>query len=580
MSALTKLPPLERAKLIENNGTQDFQDPQNGASTSDDVNSFPSSDDTQLRDISTLLQDAPVIQQQAASASNGSTNGSAVPAKGSAIATSEDFEQIEEKRPFARKIGPKTIVGAVFALALIIPFSNIFMSGGNRSNSNQIEEVSEVTKAEDGTYISAEEYAALQAELEQRRSQQAFIDQQVDAEAIDAAGRQRQQQELAKAQQAQSSTQSASSTTASTASRPTPTTTRPSAVTVRPAPAPPRAATPSRPAPVTIASRGPAPAAQRSSPQAAVRASEPVDPFERRAQLQALGSYGAPPPRASTVAAQPASYSQSNPFDSQYIQAISVEPQVQPAILQETEQVEPLTEVERRYEADAAAVLFPSEGEDSDAAVQEPDADEADVIEPAPPVATPLAILPGTSAEAELSHRLSWQEGGALPEVVLSTTEDIMAGDQAVIPAGTEFLGQARVDPRSGAVTIQIVGMFGASSIPIPRASVIVQAEDGGVLTASASGGASRSSGSNMGSFLMRSLSNGLGNVIDGDDNLALDIAGGVAETVIDNQVERSEANARAHASRTASRPVIWTLDTDTVRLVFNNYIPLHSAQR
>ncbi|MEO0648347.1 MAG: hypothetical protein AAFZ17_19710 [Cyanobacteria bacterium J06650_10] len=70
-----------------------------------------------------------------------------------------------------------------------------------------------------------------------------------------------------------------------------------------------------------------------------------------------------------------------------------------------------------------------------------------------------------------------------------------------------------------------------------------------------------------------------LSNVIDSDDNLVTDIAGGMAETLIDNQVERSEANAAARASRTSSQPVVWTLDTRTVRLTFNNFIPISNAR-
>ncbi|CAN5845909.1 hypothetical protein BH23CYA1_BH23CYA1_09590 [soil metagenome] len=565
---------------MQDNGTHNnSQAPQNGDRTNDNVVSFPSNGDTQLRDISTLLQGAPVIQQE-----------QPVSKPGSEIATAEDFSQVEERRPFARKIGPKALLSMGLSLLVIFPIAGVFRGGGDGdSNSEQTAEVSEASSEEGGVYISAEDYAAQQAEIEQLRSQQAFIDQQVDAEAIDAAGRQRQQQSRANAQQAQPARR-----TASTASRPAQTTARPSTVAVRPAPTPSRAtaAAPSRLAPVATAMRfsagkaspTPAPVAQQPSAQASARAPEPVNPFERRAQLQALGSYGSPPPRTKAVTAQPASYGQANPFETPYIQTIALEtPQARPALLtsstQATAPVErPLTEEELQYQQDTAAVLSPPEAEDSVAAV--PDPDESEAVEKEPPVtAQPTAIMPGTSTEAELPHGFSWQAGAPLPEVVLSTTEDILAGEQVAIPAGSQLLGQAQIDPDSGVVAIQIVGMFGEASIQIPRSSVIVQAEDGSVLMASASGGASRTAGPNVGGFFMESLGNGLGNVIDSGDNLAIDVAGGVAETLIDNQVERSEANASARASRASSRPIVWTLDAGPVRLTFNNYIPLANAR-
>ena len=603
---------------MQDNGTHNnSQAHQNGDLTNDNVASFPSNGDTQLRDISTLLQGAPVIQQEYSASKPGSE-----------IATAEDFAQVEERQPFARKIGPKALLGMGLSLLVIFPLASVFMGGGDgNSNGKQTAEVGEASSEEGGVYMSAEDHAAQQEEIEQLRSQQAFIDQQVDAEAIDAAGRQRQQQSRTNAQQAKPTERTASSSGTSTASS-AQTTARPSRVAVRPAPVPPRATAPTpRPATVTVAARSPAPVAQQPSAQSSARAPEPVDPFERRAQLQALGSYGAPPPTSRSVATQPASYAQSsNPFETQYIQAIALltpTAQAQPAILQERSYADasvdrPLTEEELQYQQDAADVLaaaLPDEApekiegdradiEDSVAASDTPlrsqrsepgdtaaldprrgRPEESEKREQPPEVrigqsapAVPSAIMPGTNVEAELPYGFTWQEGTPPPEVVLSTTEDIMAGEQVAIPARTQFLGQAQVDPDSGMVTIQIMGMFGETDISIPRSSVIVQAEDGSVLTASTSGSPS-SPGPNVGGFVMQSLRNGLSNVIDSDDNIATDIAGGVAETIMDNQVERSEANAAARASRASSQPVVWSLDARPIRLTFNNYIPLSTAQ-
>lgn len=556
--------------------------------TSDDgrVISFPNDSDTQLRDISTLLKGAPVIQQQQ---SDGKRQTS------SAIATAEDFSQVEEDHPFARKVGPRVLLGAGFSLLLIFPLAAAFMGGSSSSDNQQAAEEIEAASEEGVSYVTPEEYAAQQAELEQYRSQRAFIDQQVDAEAINAAGQQQRDAE------ATATGQPAPATTTTTASSAT--------STPMPAPQPRPVTTVSRPAPArTAAAPSPSPVAATPVAQRSVRKPEPVDPFERRAQLQALGSYGSPPPNARNIATQSASYIRpSNPFETAYIQTIALESlpgqpahSTSSAPVSEPTQRSPRTLEDLQYEQDATAVLSAmltpeatgeeitahqaEEGNEAEGAKIEPNETEAtegteQASEASGDRPAPMAIMPGTSVGAELPYGLSWQEGMPLPEVLLLTTEDIMAGEIAVIPAGTQFLGQARIDPSSGAVTIQIMGLFGETrNIQIPRSSVIVQAENGSILTAKASDGPS-SPGPNVGGFLMESFGNGLSNVVDSDDNLVIDMAGGMAETLIDNQVERSEMNAAARASRASSQPIIWTLDARPVRLTFNNFIPLSNAR-
>ncbi|MEO0807415.1 MAG: hypothetical protein AAFY33_14015 [Cyanobacteria bacterium J06643_4] len=486
---------------MQDNGIHnDLKEQQNGSDNGNGAAAFPSNNNTRLRDISTLLQGAPVIQQEQA-------DGGAK--AGSAIASAEDFNQVREERPFARKVGPKTLLGAGLSLLIVFPLAAAFMGGGSSSNNQQTAELDSGSSGEGSAYISPEEYAAQQAELERYRSQQAFIDQQVDAEAINAAGRQQ-----PNATATTEPTRPASTASATPKPVPPP---QPRTVTVsRPAPAPARVtATPPRPSPVAAPSF-----AQRS-----IRETEPVDPFERRAQLQELGSYGSPPPGTrGTVTQQTRFARSSNPFETPYIQAIALEsPQARPAIttssipVTEPTESRPLTIEELQYEQDAAAVLSaalpPEAGEDVEAA----ETDETETIEGTDQTSeassgrpTPVAIMPGTSARAELSHSISWREGTPLPEVLLLTTEDIMAGELAVIPAGTQFLGQAQIDSSSGAVTIQIVGLFGETrNIQIPRSSILVQAEDGSILTADASGAPS-SPGPNMNGFLMESLGNSL----------------------------------------------------------------------
>ena len=563
---------------MESNGTHSNGNG-SGVAIADNIVAFPENDKTQLKDISTLLEGAPVMQASPASKTK--------PA--SQIASAADFEQVTEQKPFSRRFGPKATGGAIIAGLLMFPLSFIFLGGGG---SKEAEPVAVVEETPEGTtYVSPEDYAAMQAELEQRRSQQAFTDQQVDADAIDAAGRQQQQTAQAKP-----------ATRTATAAKPSPapasqasTTSTRSAAAPRSAPMPSRAATPTpRSAPVAAVSQ----------PSRVIQATAPVDPFARRAQLQALGTYGAPPP--TTQSARSFGAQASNPFETAnpYIQAITIESS-QPVAATPVER--PLTEEELQYEQDASAVLAveaPEVAGEVESEAPAPEANNApredsavlnlrrgfETSEESPvPVeaipdsaaASPVAIMPGTSAQAELPYGFSWQEGTPPPEILLLSTEDIMAGDRAVIPSGTQFLGQAQIDPSSGVVNIQVVGIFGETQdIQIPRASVAVQAADGSVLTAKANGGSTRSSGPNVSGFLFESLGNGLGNVLSNGDNIYLDVGGGIVETIVDGQVRRSDANAAARDARAGAQPTVWTLGEQSVQLTFNNYIPLSSSQR
>ncbi len=568
---------------MENNGTHGNE---NGTTVADNLVTFPNNNDTQLKDISTLLDGAPVIQQPTANTQKA----------GSEIASAADFdEQATHQKPFSRRLGPKATGGMIISGLLMLPLSFIFLGGGGKDSKNA-ENVAVVEEPTAGnTYVSPEDVAAMQSELEQLRSQQAFTDQQVDADAIEAAGRQQQQKDA----------QTKTATKPTAAAKPEPAPMRTATISSRPAAAPRPTSTPSR---VVAPAPRSAPVAANSQPsrviQAPARATEPVDPFARRSQLQALGTYGAPPPTAQS--ARTVSAQTSNPFETAnpYIQAIAIESS-QPVAAASVER--PLTAEELQYEQDASAVLaveapeLKSEVENEAPAPEADNAPRADsaMLDPRRdfetseenPVAveaardrttaTPMAIMPGTSAQAELPYGFSWQEGTPLPEILLRSTEDIMAGDLAVIPSGTQFLGQAQIDSGSGVVNIQVVGIFGKTQdIQIPRASVAVQAADGGVLTAKASGGSTRSSGPNIGSFLFESLGNGLSNVLSNGDNVYSDVGGGIVETIVDDQVRRSEDSAAARDSKASAQPTVWTLGEQPVQLTFNNYIPLSSPQR
>ena len=405
---------------MKNNGTHSNENG-NETATADGLVAFPNNDETQLQDISTLLEGAPVIQKPAASTSN--------PA--SQIASAEDFAHASDQKPFSRKLGPKATAGAIISGLLMLPFSFIFLGGDGSKEAENVAVVEDT--AEGNTYVSSEDYAAMQSELEQLRSQQAFINQQVDADEIDAAGRQQQDA------QAKPTTQS------TTADKPSPEP-RATAVSSRPAPKP--TSTPSRV--VTPTPRSTPVAATPQSVrgiQAPARAAEPVDPFERRAQLQALGTYGAAPPTAQS--SRTASSRVSNPFEAAnpYIQAIAVEaPQIQPAFsqTQAAAPVErPLTEEELQYQQDADAVLaFDTPDMESEVESESPEPEvrnaprkDSAVLDPrrfetseespesiqarnrSMPV-SPMAIMPGTSAQAELPFGFIWQECCATVKVV------------------------------------------------------------------------------------------------------------------------------------------------------------------
>ncbi|WP_157620710.1 hypothetical protein [Synechococcus sp. PCC 7335] len=597
---------------------------------------FPSNQETTLNDITALLDGAPVINQPALS---DKPVAASQPADSTPIASATDFAEVEEKKPFARRVGPKTALSAALVGLTIFPLGALFFGMSNSSSQTaETSDVIELEGEEENTYVTAEEYAAQQAELEELRAEKAFATQQVDIEAIDAAGQQKQAQAAAQAAPNKPSTPTKPASTATARTAAPARTSSPTAVRVRAASPAPRPA--ARPAQVAALPRQSPAASSTSAPSRPIVQQPPVDPFERRAQLQALGSYGAPPP-TNGHPTQAASYTQaSNPFDSTddyYVQTIAFETSA-PAPVAPVEQPPSAEDLDYQQDAELVLSAAPPEADLSEAEVTpsselpeaevalapvESKADEPKVIEPidtkdsavidprrfksseksteqeataasrtvietpvvaasveTPVAAAPMAIMPGTSIGANLPYGFSWQEGAPLPEVLLETTEDIMAGGRAVIPAGTQLLARARIDPGSGVVNLQVVGLFGeARDIQIPRSSIIVHSEDGSVLTANASGGPART-GPNVGGFLMESLGNSLGNVISDNDSLAGDIAGGMAETVIDNQMQRSRANAAVRASRSAAQPVVWTLDSRSLRLTFNNYIPLANLRR
>lgn len=479
------------------------------------------------------------------------------------------FESISPKVPIYKSIPLKAGLAGFAAMVLLLPILVLFSGNllkkdeANSPQSNTFVAKAEETEEEKALRESEEANSDLRRQLALQNQSFTAADMEDDAEGQSAAPLPNQ-------------SPTASPGSMRPTSRPPSSPAAPSSVASRPisspsSPPPRLAPPPYRPAPVTVASRVPVSYTQSPNSQPSTRVAEPVvDPFERRDQLQTLGSYGAPPPMRERADAQLVSQRQSSdPSGTQYVKTLSQRPQAQNASFQSQDYPvdfadKSLTEAEKQYEQDAAAVLL---------------IDSPEAIEQSSESVTPLAIMPGTSAAAELPYGFSWQEGSPLPEVIILTTEDIMAGEQVVIPVGTQFLGQAQIDPRSGAVAIQIIEMLSETDMLIPRASILVRSADGSVLTAIASGRAARGSSSNIGGFLIESLGNTLGNVLGNGDSIAGDVAGGVAETVTDNQVERSEANAAARNSRAASQPFVWMMDERSqVSLTFNTYIPLSRA--
>ncbi|MEM9004500.1 MAG: hypothetical protein AAGE59_13370 [Cyanobacteria bacterium P01_F01_bin.86] len=511
---------------------------------------------TTIEKLNNLLGGAPVLSAAA-------TSEAEIPQKPT-LATAKDFSQIDEKRPLAHKVMPKLALGSLLATLVVLPMT-IFVKSDKQAEQATVQpETSDEPVAETAT-DSDSKMEAIKAENEQLKAQQAFTSQQLDIEAIEAEGRRKQALEA----QQQAATQ-----------KPQPTTTA-QPVTVRTTTAP-------RPAPAARPTPAPRPTAARPAPQASpplaparepIRREIPVDPYAQRTQLQALGVYGSPPP----VAESGNTTLTHNPFEIdngyEFIQAISIEQSpvtAAPAISREAVVAETVIE-DTQYQEDAALVLEeiplrPNASDSPEETIERDQEANSEVVQPA-------AILPGTSVTADIPYGFHWRQGVAPPEVMLITSEDIMAGQTVALPAGTQMLARAMVDPASGATELEIMVFFGDDDIQIPQRSIVVHAEDGSPLVAQSNDSPSTPN-PNFSGILADSLSNGLSNVIDSNDNIAVDLAGGVAEAVIENQRDRAEAQAEARTARAAAQPITWTLEPGPVRLTFNNIVPLTIANQ
>lgn len=494
--------------------------------------------ETTREHLNTLLGGSPVLEATSASDEKGRNK--------PALATANDFELIDSQRPFAQTVGPKVLLASGLALCLVLPTSIVFRTSKKTKSAAVPETAHQPTQLP--TAEPTHELEALRQENEAFKAQQAFDTQQLDMEAIEAEGRRKQAQ-------AQAQKQASEIPTTAPATAPEPTTVTAQPVAARPAPAP-RARLAPRPA-ATVRSR---------------RTAMPVDPYAQRAQLQKLGVYGSPPPvkqaaSNATLARHPLGMDSGHTF----IQALSIAPEptvAEPTFTREQVAKEPTIE-DTTYQEDAALVLGNS---------WLAPAAEATVASPTE-TAPPTAIMPGTTVTAQIPYGFQWRQGLAPPEVLLTLREDIMAGAVVALPAGTQMLASANVDPISGATEMAIKVLFGEGDIQIPQSSIVVHAEDGSPLIAQRSGGPTIP-GPNFGGMVADSLANGLANVINSDDNLAIDIAGGVAEAVIEHKRETAHSRANDRAARVAAQPMIWTLAPGTVRITFNNFVPLTVANR
>lgn len=333
-------------------------------------------------------------------------------------------------------------------------------------------------------------------------------------------------------------------------------------INYRPAPEAPRTSYRSPVATTTVTQR-PAAATQPTKVASAAQApTKTVDPFEMRDRLSQLGNYGQPIAAAAppTVASAPknivtpVSQSASEP-STQNVAYQPSEPSEPSAVDESETQVEPGDE---QYYEDTAAVL------------NLPVADVA----PSQIGATAMPILPGEMFKAKIINGVSWSQGDR-PEMALETIEDFATESGAVlIPKGTRIMATVNGADDSGTVFTGVSQIFMDSPLNIPADSLVIQAEDGSVLRADRSNsGGSNGGGLDIGGVFWGSAINAADNVIESDDSLVGDLAGGVGEAVLQDQRERVEERADQREAVVTPQVGVWTLTPRNVQIFVSRLI-------
>jgi hypothetical protein len=481
------------------------------------------------------------------------------------------FEAIKQSEKPSTAQNPLLRAGILSAVAmgLLIPLGLIFK--GNMSiKAGTV--ASETALDENGEPVEpfspeADELAQLQLENSELKRTMGLASQSLSQSELD---------ELAKKNgetSAKPGEPASGSQTPAQSSASSPVASRPAAAPVqsinyRPAPEPPRT-TYRSPVATTSVTQRPAAAPVSLQPAKVEIASsaptETVDPFEMRDRLSRLGNYGqsvaAGAPSAVAIASKnivtPISQSASEPRT----QNVAYRPAARVTTDKFESPVEP--DNEQYYEDTAAVLGLPV----------------ADVA-PLQGSETAMPILPGEMFKAKIINGVSWSQGER-PEMALETIEDFAAESGAVlIPKGTRIIATVNGADESGSVFTGVSQIYMDSPLNIPADALVIQAEDGSVLRAelSTEGGAN-GGGLDIGGVLWGSAINAADNVIESDDSLVGDLAGGVGEAVLQDQRERVDAREEQRTVVTTPQVGVWTLTPRNVQIFVPRLISMEHEQ-
>jgi hypothetical protein len=485
----------------------------------------------------------------------------------SPLITEGAFEAIKQSEKPSLAKSPLMRAGILGGLALIIGFPLVLIFKGNMAIQQPV--ATETSVDENGDPIEpfsaeADDIARLQLENNELKRTMGLASQSLSQSELD---------ELAKKNAETPVKPGDTPTTASrTPAVSSPVAARPAAAPVqsinyRSAPEAPRTPYRSPVAATTTVTQRPAAATQPAKVASASPApTETVDPFEMRDRLSQLGNYGQPvaaaPPTVASAPKNivtPVSQSASEP-STQNVAYRPSEPSVPSADESET----PVELGDEQYYEDTAAVL---------------DLPVADVA-PSQTSETAMPILPGEMFKAKIINGVSWSQGDR-PEMALETIEDFAAESGAVlIPKGTRIMATVNGADDSGTVFTGVSQIFMDSPLNIPADSLVIQAEDGSVLRADRSNsGGSNGGGLDIGGVFWGSAINAADNVIESDDSLVGDLAGGVGEAVLQDQRERVEERADQREAVVTPQVGVWTLTPRNVQIFVSRLISVEPEQ-
>jgi hypothetical protein len=476
------------------------------------------------------------------------------------------FEAIKQSEKPSIAKNPLLRAGILSALAMGVLFPIALIFKGNMTINQPV--ASEASLNEKGDPVEpfsaeADKLAQLQLENSELKRTMGLASQSLSQAELD---------ELAKKNGDTPAKPSAAPTNANRTPAPStasPVASRPATAPVqsinyRSPPEPPRTTYRSPVATTSVAQR-PAPATSQPVASASSAPTETVDPFEMRDRLSRLGNYGQPVTAGTPLAVAIASKNIVTPISQSASEPSTQNVAYRPAVRVTTDKFEsPVEPDNEQYYEDTAAVLGL------------PVADVA----PSPVSETAIPILPGEMFKAKIINGVSWSQGER-PEMALETIEDFATDSGAVlIPKGTRIMATVNGADESGSVFTGVSQIYMDSPLNIPADALVIQAEDGSVLKAEQSneGGAS-GSGLDIGGVFWGSAINAADNVIESDDSLVGDLAGGVGEAVLQDQRDRVDARAEQRTVVTTPQVGVWTLTPRNVQIFVSRLISMEPEQ-